>query len=151
MHPFLFMDELHIFDKRKVPVIGLNPVFTNRHHLYPKNREHFKGINKSKFLLRIWEHKHFLGWNKLFQFCYLDKNGHKKGFELIIDEIITHMIQEDPYMTSRVGTPAWKILFGKKKLHEAAELLCRMLSIKFQRQWRHKVCHKIHWEVRKAA
>ncbi|MDQ5954962.1 MAG: hypothetical protein QG583_890, partial [Patescibacteria group bacterium] len=67
MHPFLFMDELHIFDKRKVPVIGLNPVFTNRHHLYPKNREHFKGINKSKFLLRIWEHKHFLGWNKLFQ------------------------------------------------------------------------------------
>lgn len=156
VHPYLFTDGKKIFKHKKSqrhsnPPIGLKPVLTNRHHLYPKDREKIEGINKEKFLLRLWEHKHFLGWNKLFQFCYLDKHGCKKTYELTIDEIITHMIKEDPFMLKRVGTPAWKILFGEKKLYEAAELLCRMLYLKFNRQWRHKVCYKIHWEFRKAA
>lgn len=150
-HPFLFTDEINIFDSRKFPVIGLRPVVTNRHHLYPKNREHFEGINKNKFLLRIWEYKHFYGWNRLFQFCYVDKKGYKKSYELVIDEIITLMIINHPFITSQVGSPAWKILFGNKKLHEARDILCRMLYLKFKRQWRHTFCYRVNFVLKKVA
>ncbi|MBP9715045.1 MAG: hypothetical protein KBD52_00965 [Candidatus Pacebacteria bacterium] len=155
VHPYLFTDGKKIYKHKKSqlrsnPPIGLRPVLTNRHHLYPKDREEIEGINKEKFMLRLWEYKHSLGWNMLFQFAY-EEDGRKFHHELIIDEIITLMIIEHPFMTSQVGSPAWKILFGNKKLHEARDILCRMLYFKFKKQWKHVVSEKVNLAVRKAA
>jgi hypothetical protein len=133
-NPFLFTDGKEIFHKKKVPVIGLTQVESNRHHLYPKDRGLIPGVNKEKFLLRMWEYKHFKGWNVLFQFSYKEE-GQTKTSELTIDEIITLMSINHWFVEDKVGTNAWKILFGEKNLNEALDLLCRMLAIKFNYQW----------------
>lgn len=130
-HPFLYTDGRSIIvSAKEYPVIGLNRVKSNRHHLYPKNRDDIPAKHKEPFLLRLWEYKHFQGWNQLFQFSYIENNK-KHWSELTIDEIITLMAIHHPFITQKVGTQPWKILFKDKTLDDACDLLCRMLSRKF--------------------
>lgn len=150
LHPFLYTNQKEVFHKKEVPVLGLVPVRANRHHLYPKDREEIPGINKEKFLLKLWEYKHFNGWNYLFKFSYME-NGEKKCTELIIDEIITLMIIKHPFITDQVGSKAWKILFKNKTLDQALDLLCRMLAWKFNHKWKEVFPIKIDLAVKKAA
>lgn len=152
LHPFLWTNTSQsiLYNVKNTPVIGLYRVRANRHHLYPKSRIDFNGINKEKYLLRLWEYKHFRGWNPLFQFCY-EENGTVVCSELVIDEIITLMIIKHPYITRQVGSKAWKILFGDKNLDQALDLLCRMLAIKFNRKWEKVYPNKIELVVLKDA
>jgi len=149
-HPFLYTNGKELFSKKEIPVIGLVPVKANRHHLYPRDRGDIPGVNKEKFLLRLWEYKHFQGWNHLFQFCFIE-NGVKKCSELTIDEIITLMAIKHRFITHKVGSRPWVILFGKKDLDEALDLLCRMLAWKFNYQWQKVFPKKINIAIIKIA
>ncbi|MDE2030954.1 MAG: hypothetical protein KGI58_01695 [Patescibacteria group bacterium] len=151
-HPFLYTNGKDTYNIKHMPVIGLDRVKANRHHLYPKKCEDIPEINKEKFLLRLWEYKHFQGWNILFQFCYLE-NGIKKNSELTIDEIITLMIIKHPFITKKVGSKAWKILFKENNLNQACDILCRMLAWKFNHKhtWKKSFPSKIEFAVEKMA
>lgn len=143
IHPFLYTNGKEVFSRKTSPAIGLEPVRTTFHHLYPKKRVDISKdneCNKKKFLLRIWEHKHFYGWNKLFQFFIKEEN---KCYELTIDEIITLMVVRHRIIEEKVGTRPWKILFGNKSVDEALDILCRMLAMKFNYQWQHSFPVKI--------
>jgi hypothetical protein len=140
-HPFLYTDRCKTFDKRKTTVAGLVEVRSNRHHLYPRSRTDI-GENCERFVLNLWQHKHFCGWNKLFQFSY-EKGGIIKQSELTIDEIIELMINKDPFITRQIGSPAWKLVFKNKGLNGALDLLCRALSIKFNYRVREKRATKV--------
>ena len=152
LHPFLFRNKKGeiVFSKTKVLTKGLTQIKGNRHHLYPKQREDIPGINKEKFLLRIWDYKHFQGWNQLFQFCFKE-NGKNRCSELTIDEILTLMAVRHRFITEKVGTKPWKILFGEKNLDDAFNLLCRLLAIKFNYQWQKIFPKKITLVVKQAA
>ncbi|HWA32307.1 MAG TPA: hypothetical protein VG694_02570 [Candidatus Paceibacterota bacterium] len=134
VHPYLFTDGRKILSKKNCPVVGLEPVRSTRHHLYPKDRGDIPAVNKEKFLLRLWGYKHFQGWNPLFQFCFVE-DGAKHCSELTIDEIITLMAIKHPFIVNKVGSKPWKILFGEKELEDALDLLCRMLAWKFNYKW----------------
>ncbi len=150
-HPFLYTDsKKRVYNRKHYPVIGLVRERANRHHLYPKDRVDIKGINKEKFLLRLWEHRHFKGWNPLFQFCYME-NGKIKCSELTIDEIITLMVMRHSFIVNKVGTEPWKILFREKNLTEALDLLCRMLAFKFNNTWSFVFPKNIKAAIKQAA
>lgn len=151
IHPFLYSPGNGQLPSREAEFYtNCKPVKANRHHLYPRNRTDVTGINKEKFILRLWEYKHFRGWNSLFQFCYYENNC-KKCSELTIDEILTLMAIKHPFIANKVGSREWKILFKKKNLQQAFELLCRMLSWKFDYEWRRVFPVKINLVYKKAA
>lgn len=145
-HPFLLVNnKYHVIQRGsttpEIESLLYLPVHLSRHHLYPKNRTGGEGPH-SATTLKLWCYKHFFGWNNLFQFFYKE-NGQTIHSELTIDEIITCMIVEHPFITNKVGTPPWKALFGEKNLEEALDLLCRMLSMKLNRTFLHVVHVKI--------
>lgn len=142
-HPYLYTDGKSYFNKNLIPVIGLNSVALTRHHLYPKDRKDLI-INKERYLLNIWGHKHFFGWNNLFQFSYFEGNS-KIHTELTIDEIITLMIERHIFIVRKVGSKAWNTLFGSKTLDQALDLLLRMLSMKFNHRPMYVVHEKINF------
>lgn len=151
-HPFLVVNNKYDVQKKKelkeeIAKILYTPVHLSRHHLYPKDRTGRQGPYSS-ITLRIWCYKHFFGWNSLFQFFYKE-NGHTVHTELTIDEIITAMIERHPFIMERVGTPPWKVVFKEKGIEDAIDLLCRMLSMKFNRSHLHVVHEKIHVAIPK--
>lgn len=150
VHPYLYTNGREIFSIKHMPVIGLEPVRATRHHLYPRERCDLPGVNKEQFLLSLWGYRHFNGWNKLFQFSYME-NGTKERSELTIDEIITLMAIRHPFITEKVGTAPWKVLFRNLDLDGALDLLCRMLAMKFNYQWQQTFPKQITCAVRKAA
>jgi hypothetical protein len=132
-HPFLFRCGKQIvrIPAGSVPAPGLVPIQSTRHHLYPKHRKDIKDINKERFKLRLWEHRHGY-WNQLFQFCYQTPGSkHKHCSELSIDDIIVMLICRHPFILQKSRTTAWKLLFGNKNLEEVIDLLCRALSFKY--------------------
>lgn len=135
LHPYLHTDGKEVFT-HTISSSGnpLLPVRATRHHLYPRDRSDVKGVDRERFILRLWGYKHFNGWNHLFQFCFTER-GIRTCHELTIDEIITLMIIRHPFITNKVGSKPWKILFKEKTLEDATDLLCRMLAWKFNYQW----------------
>ena len=152
MHPFLYRKGDRLAEIIGGPAPGFYPVRSSRHHLYPKDRKDVTGTSRERFILKLWEHKHFYGWNSLFQFNYCH-GSKKRRFELTIDEIITLMATEHPFIVSRVGSRAWKVLFKDKNLSDACSLLCRMLSIKFNYRCKSDLHPKVVYvlSVRQAA
>ncbi len=145
-HPFLVVDsKYNTFCKKEtspqVASILYQKVHMSRHHLYPKDRTARKGPY-SNITLKMWCYKHFFGWNSLFQFFYKE-NGKTIHTELTIDEIITCMIIHHPFIMDKVGTRPWKVLFKDKEVEEVIDLLCRMLSMKFNRELEYTVHQKI--------
>jgi hypothetical protein len=132
-HPFLVTDGRNFFHKNSNMAIGLDKVYITRHHLYPKDRKDLVEVAKENFILKIWSHKHFFGWNRLFQFCYKEL-GREIHTELTIDEIVTMMIEKHWFITKKVGTKAWKIVFKEKTIDEAIDLLCRLISRKYGKE-----------------
>lgn len=153
-HPFLVVNNKYNVVKNKKYIdpqilnILYTPVKMSRHHLYPKNRTAGQGLY-SNITLKIWCFKHFYGWNNLFQFFYQGENGEILPSELTIDEIITLMIERHPLITDKVGSAPWKIVFKNKGIEDAIDLLCRMVSIKFNRPHLHVVHEKINVAIPK--
>lgn len=114
--------------------IGTDPVFSTFHHLYPQDRDDVPhSIDKHAFVLNIWSHKHFMGWNKLFfiRICTNAKLKKYKTMELTIEEVLCLMLIKHKYIKDKVGTEPWNILFGKNKsLNDATDLLLRLFYIK---------------------
>lgn len=148
-HPFLLTDGRKIFHKNSCPSIGLDKVCMTKHHLYPKDRKDIL-IAKENFILKIWCYKHFFGWNRLFQFCYKENNL-KIHTELSIDEILTLMIERHRFITDKIGTDAWKIVFKDRNIEQAIDLLCRLISIKFNIEPKKVKNSKIEFAITKLA
>ena len=151
-HPFLMVDSKYNTEhkekiKPEIKGILYEPVKISRHHLYPKDRTGGQG-RYSNITLKIWCYKHFYGWNSLFQFFYKD-NGKTIHSELTIDEIITLMILKHSFIVDKIGTKPWKVLFKEKNLEQATDLLCRMLSIKFNRHHEYIIHEKINVAIPK--
>lgn len=151
-HPFLVVDNKYNLRLKttldpQVASILYQPVHMSRHHLYPRDRTGRQGPD-SNITLKIWCYKHFFGWNSLFQFFYKE-HGRTFHSELTIDEIITCMIIRHPFIMSKVGTRAWKVVFKEKGIEQAIDLLCRMLSMKFNRAHKQIVHEKIHIAIPK--
>ena len=126
------MDGKSFFSKKEIPNIGLDSVNMTRHHLYPKNRKDVD-IKKEKYILKLWAHRHFFGWNRLFHFDYIE-NRKMIHSELTIDEIIYCMVTRHSFIMDKIGSIPWKLIFGNKNIEDAIDLLCRMLSIKFRKE-----------------
>lgn len=147
-HPFLVVNSKYTIVKHKkhinseIPNILYIPAKMSRHHLYPKDRSDQKGPY-SNITIKIWCFKHFYGWNNLFQFFYEGENGEILPSELTIDEIITLMIERHPFIMNKIGSPPWKIVFKNKDIEEAIDLLCRTVSMKFNRPHLHVVHEKV--------
>lgn len=149
IHPFLFTDGKSVF-RKDLSTDKSRPVRISRHHLYPRAGENIKGVDKEKFILRMWHFKHCSGWNKLFQYNYTHKNS-KKTSKLNIEEVLTLMQCWHPFILGKIGTPEWKIVFKERNLQEAFELLCRFLSMKFHIRWKHRFPTRIKLLISKAA
>jgi hypothetical protein len=146
-HPFLIVNSTYTTVRHKkntppeVASILYTPVRMSRHHLYPKDRTSQQGPH-SNIVLKIWCYKHFYGWNSLFQFFYKE-HGKTIHSEFTIDEIITLMIERHPFIVNKVGSPPWKVVFKNKGIEEAIDLLCRTLSMKFNRPPAHVLHEKV--------
>lgn len=149
LHPHLCTDGKTIFEKSEAQenVSWIKPVRSTCHHLYPRHRND-SPCDTNKITIKIWSYKHFEGWNRLFQFSF-KKNGVLIYSELTIDEIITAMVNSDPFITTKLNHRAWKIVFGDKDNFQAAALLKRVLSIVGHRKWKkthHPISNRKHKE-----
>lgn len=136
-HPFLLTRGKTIVHKKSIPSNEVQTILYEKshltiHHLFPRARTNVPSTYKNH-TLRLWSHKHFLGWNTLFQFKYRDDYNTEHFSELTIDEIITCIYMRHPFITLKIGTKAWNIVFKNKTLTEARMLLERFILIKFKR------------------